>query len=754
MSESTPKNQGSDPPELFLRPELDIGRLHGFIRRHGLIKTTAFFTLFGVIASLVLCILVFAIANRPFTGFAALVAILNPMICTPIIVTSMLHLLLRLDHLDEVRRHEQEERTKADNALREREARFRAVFEKSRDYIYFCDYTGTISLSNEGPNHDLGYGDEIIGMSLSELLGEALLPTWLDEIIERGQGTIECDVLKKNGEKLRAVVTATSLGKEQEELQVVIHDITEQQQVEQVLRTAKESSEEANRLKSRFVFNVSHEIRTPLSGILGFAETIMTETSLERAQSHALTILNETETLLMLVTDLLDLAKIESGKMEIDPQPLDVTHLASSAISPLVNMARTKNLRLNWSIQPGTPLSILADFTRLRQVMLNLLGNAIKFTHKGYVELMVSLLERQDEEPKLLFTVADTGIGIEESKQEAIFRSFTQADASTTREYGGTGLGTTIARELVNLMGGEIGVISLPNAGSTFWFTIPFREVPPDHVSPNELLQQSATLPSKRVGKILLAEDYPTNQTITRLQLESAGHEVVVVENGALALRACEEEAFDLILMDIQMPVMDGREATQRIRKSSSRNASTPILAMTASAETSTRETCLEAGMNDTIVKPLRRESLLEVIAHWLDGDSREQGTSLRESASSKIHPNEPLDVIRALAQFANNRPLLVKTLGRFIDQTERDLDDMRKTLALRDFDVLRKEAHKIKGAAAYLAAQPLARAIAELEDKARDRQEEAARSSIALVERELSRLRRAYSHSVEARNN
>jgi signal transduction histidine kinase/DNA-binding response OmpR family regulator len=602
---------------------------------------------------------------------------------------------------------------------------------------------------------DLHYDDELRGMHLARLCPERDLRIWLSEIIDQGSGTLEGHVQRKQGDTLLAIITATVIDRARQEIQIIIHDITEQKKIEQTLREAKEASDEANKLKSRFVFNVSHDIRTPLHGIIGFAEMVVAEKSLEKAQQHGWTILNESETLLTLINDLLDLAKIEAGKMEISPEPLDIAFFASSTVSPLINVAKNQKLELKWTLQPETPRYVEADPMRIRQILLNLIGNAIKFTEKGEIELAIGTREQENGEDQLLFTVMDTGIGIDNSKQEMIFQSFTQADATTTRRYGGTGLGTTIARELVNLMEGEIGVISIPNSGSTFWFTIPLREVPAEAVPKQAPRSRGSEPLVTKKGTILLAEDYPTNQTIATLQLTNVGHEVTVVENGEDAVAICDNRRFDLILMDIQMPHMDGQEATQRIRKSSKLNAETPILALTASAETSTRDACLHAGMNDTLVKPLRRNALLEIVERWLTRDGQapsplKNQTMLLDEAD-EAPSMDPIDWSKALEQFGENREILEKTLTKFIKQTALDLKEMRQTLEEQELETLRKQAHRLKGAAAYLAARPISSAAAELETETKAQSRELSSKALELIQHigdELHRLEASVSQN------
>ena len=386
------------------------------------------------------------------------------------------------------------------------------------------------------------------------------------------------------------------------------------------LEKARQAAEEANRLKSRFVFNVSHEMRTPLNGILGFCEALLTADSIETAHSQAKVVLRESETLLMLINDLLDNAKIESGKMELESRPLVLGALLDNVTSSMGVLAEKRGLEFRAAIIDEVPAFVKGDFLRLRQVLVNLISNAIKFTEKGSVTVKVESLQRTSDDATLRFSVADTGIGIPKEKHETVFASFTQGDLSTTRKYGGTGLGTSIARQLVELMGGKMGLDSEPGRGSTFWFdvTLPLCERHECLDPLPEKCDPTASLRSEHPGKILIADDYHTNQAIARLFLEKAGHTVTVVDNGAQAVAVCCQQSFDLILMDLQMPIMDGQQATAKIRAGKTPNSRIPILAMTASAESSTREACIDAEMDDVIVKPIRRATFLVTVDQWL----------------------------------------------------------------------------------------------------------------------------------------
>ncbi len=316
---------------------------------------------------------------------------------------------------------------------------------------------------------------------------------------------------------------------------------------------AKKIAEQANQLKSQFVFNVSHEMRTPLNCIIGFAETILNSRSIDENRQYANTVLQQSDMLLMLISDLLDMAKIEAGKMVIEHVPLDLYKLLERLYNSLKVQAVQKGLELKVETEKDVFRYLVGDELRLLQVLMNLGGNAVKFTEQGAVTIKVQTLSSDDISATLKFSVMDTGIGIPREKQQDIFKSFTQADGSITRKYGGTGLGTTIACQLVELMGGLCGLESEPDQGSHFWFTVPMEISSKDKISATRLKAIQA-VPSgfmNQTGDILLVEDYPPNKKIALMHLENAGYTVDTVENGIQAVAACKNKKYDLILMDV-----------------------------------------------------------------------------------------------------------------------------------------------------------------------------------------------------------
>jgi len=403
----------------------------------------------------------------------------------------------------------------------------------------------------------------------------------------------------------------------------VLTDITDLKRAEEALRQTAELADQGSQAKSEFLATMSHEIRTPIAGILGMADILLDdelydEKLSEERREKVLSIRGAGQSLITILNDILDLSKIQSGKLELEYIDFDLHGLITESLDIFYPTAHAKGIALGSKIEPDLPVFINGDPTRIRQILVNLIGNAVKFTERGSVSLRVAVSELTDVAVTCRFEVIDTGIGIGADHQGGLFEDFTQVDTSTARKYEGTGLGLAISKRLTELMGGDIGVDSRDGEGSTFWFTVPGRTAKTEIAKTTEPSGEQEYR-ALRSLQILLAEDNDLNQMIATAVLSRFGHDVTVVDNGRAAVTAVRRDDFDLVLMDIRMPEMDGPDATRAIRQEPTAKADIPIVAVTADAVIENRKHYMAAGMNACVTKPIDVVELLKAINEVLN---------------------------------------------------------------------------------------------------------------------------------------
>lgn len=636
------------------------------------------------------------------------------------------------------------DRRNIENQMRINEKRYRDLFNYSQALICTHDQNGIMLSVNPAICASLGYSsEEMVGKSLGDFMhakdAANLKKDYLDIINNEGNGKGVFRAMSKNGKRLY-LLFQNYLVEEKGLAPYIIgfsQDITERVQAEHELLIAKQFSEDVSKAKEIFLANMSHEIRTPMNGILGVGNLLAKTQLGDQQKDYLKLILESANNLLVIVNDVLDIEKIASGRIEFEQIPFLFEDRIRTSIQSFQYKVEEKGLLMVYHSSLEEDLVLVGDPFRLSQIFNNLLNNAIKFTKEGKIKVEISVVQKEGDKINIRFSITDTGIGIDEERLDNVFEPFVQASTDTTRKFGGTGLGLSICKDLVELQGGQISVKSVLNQGTTFDFQLPFTIGTKDMLNKEDLAPEDyGNLGCKH---ILVAEDVELNQFIVRQILETWGMIVTVANNGKEAVEMVSKEQFDLILMDIQMPEIDGIEATQIIRKvADSKISQIPIIALTANALKGDNVRYLQAGMNDYITKPYTEAKLYSVVSKYLkpdpesnsnkptnpnhrSRDSKPKRLFIEESGENLTAVEEKLYDLSLVELIGKGNPgFIQKMVSLFLEQVPHDLEKMNEYAANNEWEYISKLAHKMKPSIEGMGINSLKEPIREIETRTR----------------------------------
>jgi PAS domain S-box-containing protein len=645
------------------------------------------------------------------------------------------------------------ERKEFDQQIRLSEKRYRDLFNYSQALICTHDMDGRLLAINPEISRTLGFSEEeMLGRKIQEFIPDEHRERFEEEYIKAVRNTptvngVFC-VENKNGTKIYLLYRNYRVEEPGLEPYVIgfSQDVTDRIKMEKELRLAKQVTDDVARAKESFLAHMSHEIRTPMNGILGIA-SLLSKTNLDRQQRNYLKLIQEAAgNLLVIVNDILDLEKIVAGKLQMERIAFKIVDKIATTAQSFIYKAEEQELGLIFQNSIPADLVVKGDPYRLSQVLNNILSNALKFTERGHININTAIVERKDDSVIVEITISDTGIGISESRIQTIFEPFEQADAAISRKYGGTGLGLTISKNMIEMQEGELRVQSTEGKGSIFTIRIPYH-LSIEAMQENES-EQEIDYKSMGVKRVLVAEDVELNQYLARHILESWGFEVVIAVNGREALELLMKDSFDCILMDVQMPEMDGMEATQRIRQLPDPvKSAIPIIALTANALKGDSEKYLATGMDDYLAKPFNEETLFRVIYRNLvrystpvtaGADRTPVIAGTDRSAAAEPDTEISLSPINHTGMSANSKlydlsmvqsvsggdeGFIKKMVALFIETVPQNVQELSNAVKAEDWDQVAKLAHKLKSTVDSMGIKSIRQEIRTVETNAKQKQ-------------------------------
>lgn len=664
--------------------------------------------------------------------------------------------------------HDITEQKWAQLALEGQEEKFRSIFESFQDIYYRTDEQGLLTIVSPSVRDVLGYAPE-------EVLGQPVVDYYVDsndrpkagDEIKRSGGlrNFETQMWHKDGYPVSVLVNARVVGDSTMATQGIARDVTEIQQMQDDLRQAKDSAEAALEAKTQFLANMSHELRTPMNGIIGMIDLLDQTVETDEQLDYVDTLRKSSDALLTILNDILDLSKIQAGKLQIRETPIELQAVMERIRALFIYRAEQKHIRFTYHITPHTPRFVITDEVRLLQILSNLVANAIKFTNEGTVGIVVSSVSTDGELHTLRFAVQDSGIGISSDNANLLFTNFTQLDTTPSKAYGGTGLGLSISRQLAELLGGEIGVLSDEGEGSVFWFTISAREAQAEEVSTTAAaVRNDAAVfqPFEAPPRVLLVDDNAINQKVGLRLLTKLGCEVDVASSGpeAIAMATRTDASYNIIFMDIQMPEMDGVAATAEIRRLLGPYCP-PVVAMTAYSMQEDAGRFMRQGLDDYVGKPVKSRHLYEVLHRWLRPRQARPEAAAASTAPAQPVPaahvaSEPtLDdaILRQLVELGG--PEFTADLYQEFEQEAGDLlRDAAPTAAEGSFLELLPMLHQLKGTAATLGGVALAAQARHLEHQLKEGRVEEGPAGFQLLEHYFAQFVAEYPSAVERATN